>query len=201
MRLILVTGFLGTGKTTLIIRLARAAIDRGLRTAIVVNEAGEIGIDDQLMRHLGLNVRELANGCICCTLAAELPATLQRLAAESRPDLVIVEPSGIAEPGSILAALALCRDSPVEQVSVGCVVDPLRLAMLLEVVEPLINRQISAAAWVVISKIDQAAAEEMAVARRIVTELNPGAQRFELCGKAPLPAEFLRELLPAGAGS
>lgn len=193
MRLILVTGFLGSGKTTLIIRLARAAIDRGLRTAIVVNEAGEIGIDDQLMKHLGLDVRELANGCICCTLTAELPATLQRLAAESQPDVVIVEPSGIAEPGAILAALALCREAPAERISIGCIVDPLRVEMLLEVVEPLITKQIGAAGWVVISKTDQATAEEMAAARRVVAELNAGARRFEP-GAGGLPAALLTEL-------
>lgn len=194
MRLILVTGFLGSGKTTLIIRLARAAIERGLRTAIVVNEAGEIGIDDQLMRRLGLDVRELAGGCVCCTLTAELPSTLQRLAAESRPDVVILEPSGIAEPGAILAAVALSGDVAPERISVGCVVDPLRIEMLLEVVEPLIANQLGAAGWVVISKADQASAGEMTAARQVVAGRNAAAAQFELDGRGELPAALLAQV-------
>jgi G3E family GTPase len=81
MKLLLVTGFLGSGKTSLILALARAARERGRRTAIIVNEIGEIGIDDQLMRRLDLDVWELTNGCICCTLTADLITTLQKLDA------------------------------------------------------------------------------------------------------------------------
>ncbi len=64
MRLLMVTGFLGSGKTTLVIKLVQAAITQGQRVAILVNEIGEVGIDDQLMRQLGLNVWEMVNGCI-----------------------------------------------------------------------------------------------------------------------------------------
>ncbi|MBW2368776.1 MAG: hypothetical protein JRH15_12915 [Deltaproteobacteria bacterium] len=65
MHLITISGFLGAGKTTLILNLAEAITARGVRVAILVNE---IGIDDQFMEANDLNVRQLLNGCICCSL-------------------------------------------------------------------------------------------------------------------------------------
>ncbi|MCL5952374.1 MAG: cobalamin biosynthesis protein CobW, partial [Chloroflexi bacterium] len=81
MHLLLFAGFLGSGKTSLIIPLAKAVVKSERRAAIVVNEIGEIGIDNQLMRQLDLNVWELVAGCICCTLSADLVTTLQKLDA------------------------------------------------------------------------------------------------------------------------
>ena len=94
MRLFLFTGFLGSGKTTLIIKAARYAAEQGKKVAVLVNEIGELGIDDQLMKKLGMNVWELLNGCICCTLSADLVSTLHQLSTEYRPDIVMIEPSG-----------------------------------------------------------------------------------------------------------
>jgi G3E family GTPase len=96
MHLLLIAGFLGSGKTTLTINLSRAAVARGQRVAILVNEIGEIGIDNQLMRQLELNVWELFGGCICCSLSGDLVSSLQKLDSSYNPDLVILEPSGAA---------------------------------------------------------------------------------------------------------
>ena len=81
MHLLLISGFLGSGKTTLIIKLAQAATEAGRKTAILVNEIGQIGLDDQLMRQLDLDVYELLGGCICCTLSSGLVAALEKLDA------------------------------------------------------------------------------------------------------------------------
>jgi hypothetical protein len=108
MHLLLVTGFLGSGKTTLIIPLAKSVVQLKRRVAILVNEIGEIGIDNQLMRQLDLNVWELLAGCICCTLSGDLVTTLQKLDADYAPDLVIVEPSG-AHPGRNVLTAAVSR--------------------------------------------------------------------------------------------
>jgi G3E family GTPase len=114
MHLLLVTGFLGSGKTTLIIPLAQSVVQLKRRVAILVNEIGEIGIDNQLMRQLDLNVWELLAGCICCTLSGDLVATLQKLDADYAPDLVIVEPSGAADPRNVLTALPYYRGRPFD---------------------------------------------------------------------------------------
>lgn len=196
MRLLLVTGFLGSGKTTLILGLARAARAAGQRAAIIVNEIGEIGIDNQLMRQLDLDVWELFNGCICCTLTADLVTTLQKLDTDYRPDLVVVEPSGAADPASLLRALPYYRGRPLESVRWVVVLDPLRLPMLLEVLEPLITSGIRQAECIVVSKADLATPEEVDRAVQAARGINAQAPLFCEALADELPSDLARELLP-----
>jgi G3E family GTPase len=173
MRLLLISGFLGSGKTTLITRLAGEMIARRLKTAILVNEIGEIGIDNQLMRQLDFNVWEILNGCICCTLSTDLVTTLQKLDAEYSPDTVIVEPSGAADPRSIVSALPYYRGRPLDEIFAVTIVDPLRYAMLIEVMTPLITSQIQHADLVLISKSDQADATVLEECRQGILQIKP----------------------------
>ncbi len=69
MKLIVVAGFLGSGKTSLLLEIARHLVDDGRTVAVIENEIGEVGIDGRLIAEQGLVVRELFGGCICCTLA------------------------------------------------------------------------------------------------------------------------------------
>lgn len=105
----IVTGFLGAGKTTLIRHLLRHA--GGRRLAVVVNEFGTVGVDGELLRDCGdescpaENIVELANGCICCTVADEFIPTIERLLAlPHRPDHILIETSGLALPKPLLKA-------------------------------------------------------------------------------------------------
>lgn len=195
MHLLLVTGFLGSGKTTLILSLARAARATGRRSAIIVNEIGEIGIDNQLMRQLDLNVWELFNGCICCTLTADLVTTLQKLDADYAVDLVVVEPSGAADPRNVLQALPYYRGRPLTSIRWVTVLDPLRLPMLLEVLEPLITAGIRQGDCLVISKADLATSEEMAEATAATRAINAGAPLYCLALGGELPADLVAGLL------
>jgi G3E family GTPase len=196
MHLLLVTGFLGSGKTTLMLGLARAAQNAGRRTAIIVNEIGEIGIDNQLMRQLQLDVWELFNGCICCTLTADLVSTLQKLDADYAPDLVMVEPSGAADPGNLLRALPYYKGRPLESIRWVAVLDPLRLPMLLEILTPLITAGIRQADCLIISKADLATQNELAQAIRATREINPQSPLFcEALGRELAP-ELAASLLP-----
>ena len=195
MRLLLVTGFLGSGKTTLILSLAQAAARAGQRAAIIVNEIGEVGIDNQLMRQLELDVWELFNGCICCTLTADLVTTLQKLDDGYAPDLVIVEPSGAADPKNLLNALPYFRGRPLERIRWVTVLDPLRLPMLLEVLEPLIAAGIRQADVLIISKIDLANEAELAEAIAATRRINARAPLYPLALGTELPSELVSELL------
>ena len=105
MNIIIVTGFLGSGKTTFLTKLATRATKKGLKVGILVNEIGEIGLDDQFMRRLGLNVWEVLGGCICCTLTADLISTLDTLKNDYDADIVLVEPSGAADPRAVISTL------------------------------------------------------------------------------------------------
>lgn len=195
MHLLTAAGFLGSGKTTLLLRLGRHAASAGARVAFVVNEIGEIGVDDQLMRQLGMNVWELASGCICCSLAGELGPTLRMLEREFRPDAVFLEPSGAADPRGLSALLSGCGVA-FESVRKVAVLDPLRIEALFAVLEPLITAQVAGADVVYISKIDSASAGELEQARRLAREVAPGARQVEAGEGDALPPGLLRELLP-----
>ena len=184
MNLLLMAGFLGSGKTTLIIGLAEALSRKGLKTAILVNEIGEVGIDNQLMRQLDLNVWELMGGCICCTLTAGLLTDLHRLDSDYEPDLVILEATGAALPEQVLGALTYYQGRPLQNVTTAVVVDPLRLSKLVQIVGPLMRDQISPADVLVMTKTDVASEVEQAQCREIVREINPTA--------AVLPASLVR---------
>jgi G3E family GTPase len=195
MQLLLVTGFLGSGKTTLILSLAAAAQAAGRRAAIIVNEIGEIGIDNQLMRQLDLDVWELFNGCICCTLTVDLVTTLQKLDEGYAADLVVVEPSGAADPTNLLRALPYYRGRPLASTRWVTVLDPLRLPMLLEVLEPLITAGIRQGDFLVISKTDLAAPEELAAATDAIRSINAESPLYCLALGGDLPPDLVSELL------
>ena len=104
-----VTGFLGSGKTTLISNLIKNA--GGKRLAVVVNEFGDVGVDGEILKGCAIpncpaeNIIELANGCICCTVADEFIPTIEALMAlEPRPDHILIETSGLALPKPLLKA-------------------------------------------------------------------------------------------------
>ena len=104
-----VTGFLGAGKTTMIRHVLESA--NGRRLALIVNEFGDVGVDGDLLRACGIdscpeeNIVELANGCICCTVADDfIPAIEALLARDPRPDHIIVETSGLALPKPLVKA-------------------------------------------------------------------------------------------------
>jgi G3E family GTPase len=108
-----VTGFLGAGKTTLVRRFLGTPEGRG--TAVVVNEYGAVGIDDALVRSTSEETVLLGNGCLCCTTRTDLQLALRRLVAERERGAVpgfgriVIETSGLADPGPILQTFATDR--------------------------------------------------------------------------------------------
>jgi G3E family GTPase len=143
-------GFLGSGKTTLLRRLLEQGT--GERVAVVVNELGEIGIDGLIVGGLGYGERmvELSSGCICCQLdILHFEIALDELCDDVKPDRVVIETSGAADPGALASRLAeLGR--PLG--SVITVVDTVNLDQVLT--EPVGRAQIAAADFLVLSKLD-----------------------------------------------
>ena len=194
MRVLVLAGFLGSGKTTVALQIAGAAQAAGLRVALIVNERGDAGVDNQLAARLGFDVRELLGGCIYCSLLAELAPALESLAATSRPDLVIVEPSGVAEPAQIRAALRFARVPGLEILSVS-VVDAQRIEELMEVITPLLTKQMVHADLAVVCKADIASTSESAAARRIVGEHAPATEPYVIDAREPLDGALRMALL------
>lgn len=101
----LVTGFLGTGKTTTIRHLLHAH-PRQQRWAVLVNEFGEIGVDGALLDDEGVAVQEVAGGCLCCVAAPAFTTGLNRLIRQQRPDRILIEPSGLGHPAQVIETLS-----------------------------------------------------------------------------------------------
>jgi G3E family GTPase len=195
MHLIVITGFLGSGKTTLIVKLVKAAMQKGLRVAVVVNEIGEIGIDDQFMKKIGLDVWEILGGCICCTLAGDLVRTLQELHGNYSPDVVIVEPSGAADPGNLFSALGMSRIQFLTGTRRIALLDPLRMDMLMAVLEPLVTSAIRQADLILINKADIASPEQIEQTRRVAADTNPVPAVMVISAKDDLEPRVLSEIL------
>jgi len=154
MKLLIIAGFLGSGKTTLLLQITKQLAAASQRIAIIENEMGEVGVDGEYLTLEGLHVQELLGGCICCTLAAGLLGTLEKVERLFQPDLVILEATGSARPSDITQNL---RDyqANVGAIQIITLVDPSRHEMLMEVMTPLVTAQIQAADIVAVNKIDQ----------------------------------------------
>lgn len=183
MRLALLFGFLGSGKTT----LARRLIDewgRDRRVAVIVNEFGEVGIDGDILSANNVDMIELSSGCVCCTLRGSLLGAIEELSAKKAFEYLIVEASGIAQPADLAQALgALSMKEDLEIGAVVTVVDAAKFDRFEKMLGEFYLAQIASADIVILNKIDLAAAHELEEARRRVRVLNRDADIFstELC--------------------
>ncbi|WP_159999422.1 GTP-binding protein [Roseomonas sp. 18066] len=179
---LLVTGFLGAGKTTVVNHVLAHA--EGRRIAAVVNDFGAINIDAELIAGASDGVVSLANGCICCTLEGDLLRTIATLLRrEPRPEAIVIETSGVAEPGDILRNLmdpVIWRAAPLE--TVLCVVDAAAPLAALE--DPLLRAQLRVADVVALSKTDLAAPGTLDAFQAAVKALRPAAIQVEAPGGA-----------------
>ncbi|HEY1781457.1 MAG TPA: GTP-binding protein [Roseiarcus sp.] len=119
-RVTILTGFLGAGKTTVLNHLLTQELGRG--SAVIVNEFGEVSIDAQLVVGVEEDVVEINNGCICCTVRADLVSTIERLLARPRPiERILVETTGLADPAPIIQSFVLDETLRKETVLDGVV--------------------------------------------------------------------------------
>src|ERR1700761_7071872 len=170
---LLVAGFLGAGKTTVVNHLLAHA--GGRRIAAVVNDFGAINIDAELIAGASNGVVSLNNGCICCSLQGDLLRTLAALLRrDPRPEFIVIETSGVADPEDIVRNLmdpVIWREAPLE--GGLCVLDATTPPSRLD--DPLLRSQLRAADVVALSKTDLADADKLARLRDAVRTVRPGA--------------------------
>jgi G3E family GTPase len=170
---VLVAGFLGAGKTTVVNHLLAHA--GGTRIAAVVNDFGAINIDAELITGAADGVVSLSNGCICCSLGGDLLRTLAiLLRRDPQPELIVIETSGVADPTEVVRNLmdpVIWREAPLE--TVLCVVDATLSAGMLD--DALLRAQIRAADVVALSKTDLKEAASSAALRDAIRALRPMA--------------------------
>ena len=175
-RIDIVSGFLGAGKTTFIQRL----LDEALKTEKVVlieNEFGEIGIDGGFLKDAGIEIREMNQGCICCSLVGNFEKSLQEAVETYKPDRIIIEPSGVGKLSDIIGAVkAVSANLDVELDAAVTIVDAQKAKLYSKNFGEFFNNQILYAGTVVLSRTDIAAEEKVDTAVKIVKEINPKAQ-------------------------
>ena len=104
MKIDIVSGFLGAGKTTLIKKLIKEAY-AGEKVVLIENEFGEIGIDGGFLQEAGINITEMNSGCICCSLVGDFSKALNEVAEQYAPDRIIIEPSGVGKLSDVVKAV------------------------------------------------------------------------------------------------
>ncbi|HWL31546.1 MAG TPA: GTP-binding protein [Xanthobacteraceae bacterium] len=200
---VIVTGFLGAGKTTLVRRFLDAPEGRG--TALIVNEFGAEGIDDTLLRQSQDEVTLLGNGCLCCTTRSDLQIALRRLVADRDRgkiphfDRVLIETSGLADLSPILQTFstdrALGDEFAVEVVL--AVVDAVAGLRNLEAA-PEARKQAILADRLVVSKTDVANQKAVAKLTTLLKDLNPRAT-IDIAVKGDIDPKILIDTGPADA--
>lgn len=180
MNLIIFGGFLGSGKTSVILSFARYLVElekptQESRLVIIENEIGETGIDNKVLQSGGFSVRELFAGCICCTLSSDLTVTLNELAETLNPKWVILESTGLAYPGKIMDTVKQYGKG-IDSIRIITLVDAERWNEILEILPILAEKQVGEADIVLINKIDLVSEEELAQITQSVIALNPRAE-------------------------
>jgi G3E family GTPase len=191
----LVTGFLGSGKTTMISRLVRHP--SMARVAVVINELGEIGIDHDIVTMSSENIALLANGCICCSVRTDLQETLRDLFARRKVgevadfDRVIIETTGLADPAPVVQTLSSDTLIAAQYRLDGLVtlVDAVNGASQLKNhAEPA--KQIALADRVFLTKSDIASPQALEELKAAIEEINPGARVSLLVNGEVDPAQL-----------
>jgi G3E family GTPase len=183
MKIMIIGGFLGSGKTTTILKISRRFRDAGKRIAIIVNEIGEIGLDGDILTNPDIVTEELTSGCICCTLRISMQYTLQTLEEEFKPDIVIIEPTGIAFPGQIRDEIETMGLSELSFAPIITLVDPGRFGTEAKEIPRFIETQIREAEILCINKIDVTPAEIVLSTEKMLLEINPEAHILKFSAK------------------
>lgn len=195
MKVLIVSGFLGAGKTTFIRELARH-----IEGTVVVleNEFGEVGVDGALLREVPVEVVELAQGCICCTMKTDFLQAVDEIGRRFHPDVLLIEPTGVGSLSLILASLSAGAGEGISLLPPVTIVDAECFGDYVEVFGDFYRDQIRGARTLVVTKSEALPAEERDAVLSALADLNPKAG-IVLPPYAALPKEWWDGLFSAEA--
>jgi G3E family GTPase len=184
---LVIGGFLGSGKTTFLLGFARWLTEQGRRVGILVNEAGAVDIDGVVLASEGHRVQELFGGCACCSLVGEVRPAAEAL-REWGAELLLVEPSGMAD-------LARMADLLGSRVAVVALVDVPRLGVIQRAAPRLVGDGVTRADLVLLNKVDVASDGDRAAARRWLEDTVPGGSYVEVSAERGVSQDVWEEVL------
>lgn len=169
------TGFLGAGKTTLLNAILKQ--EHGYKFAIIINELGEIGIDDQLVTTSADEVVAMSNGCLCCTVRKDLVQAIQKLLKQGGFDYMLVETTGVADPAPVIQTfLNIPQLQRIVQLdSMITVVDAEQILKQMKQSETA-REQVVLGDFIVLNKVDLVDEKKLELVESTLRKLNPNAQ-------------------------
>ncbi len=187
----LITGFLGVGKTSAILHLLEQK-PASENWSVLVNEFGGIGIDGAIYASRGIQVRQVAGGCLCCSAGVPLQVAVNRILRETRPDRLLIEPSGIGHPRRVLDTLRSEHFQGVLDIRASlCLVDPRHLLDRRYRQHENFNDQIAMADILVANKMDLCDQRAEAAFDRFAGELHPPKMGIVKTEQGRIPVEAL----------
>jgi len=173
----IISGFLGAGKTTLIKKLLGSSV-KGEKIILLENEYGDVGVDGSFMKDSGVIVDELNSGCICCTLVGDFQKAVDELIGKYNPDRLIIEPSGVGKLSEIVSAVEKCKQKHPEMEISGCatVVDAGKCRMHMKNFGEFFLDQVKTADTVIFSRTQMLSADRVEKSRGLIEEAHPGVR-------------------------
>ena len=169
----IISGFLGAGKTTLIKKLLKDGF-QGEQVVLIENEFGEIGIDGGFLKEAGIQIREMNSGCICCSLVGDFGTSLKEVVTKYDPDRILIEPSGVGKLSDVIKAVQGVQDEvDIKLNSYTTVVDAKKCKMYMKNFGEFYDDQISHASCIILSRTGSADEKKVAAAVALIQEKTP----------------------------
>lgn len=168
-----ISGFLGAGKTTLIKKLFESRL-KNEKVVLIENEFGEIGVDGSFLKNSGVQIKEINSGCICCSLVGDFSKSMKELVENYAPDRIIIEPSGVGKLSDIIKAIEKV-DEPLTINIVATVVDGGKCKMYYKNFGEFYDDQVKQANTIIVSKADKLTNDKVLAAVELIKSLNPHA--------------------------
>ena len=170
------SGFLGSGKTTLIKKLVAESF-QGQKVVLIENEFGEINIDSGFLKDSGIEITEMSSGCICCTLVGDFGVSLRQVLQQYNPDRILIEPSGVGKLSDVIRAVQdVAKDMPCELSSFVAVADAKKCKMYSKNFGEFYIDQISHAKTIILSRTQDLSEDKLDAAVKLLRGYNSGAK-------------------------
>ena len=170
----IISGFLGAGKTTLIKKLLTEAYC-GQKVVLIENEFGEIGIDGGFMKDAGIEITEMNSGCICCSLVGDFGEALEKVIHQFKPDRIVIEPSGVGKLSDVVRAAAQVESDNVKINARTVVADVSKCKLYIKNFGEFYNNQIESATCIVLSRTQNVGQDKLDAALELLREHNTEA--------------------------